>query len=112
MVNITMLLASLIFYQFTLRLLFSGLITAISAFDGTGAGVFVGILLLVIAIGYAVAACGDLLLLSKVRERLQIDLIFDEHQTNFYFTDSSHLSQHRSERGKGATRIYVHFLTE
>ncbi|XP_015513984.1 secretory carrier-associated membrane protein 5 [Neodiprion pinetum] len=43
-----------------------GIIIAIEAFDGTGLGVFIGILLLIIAIGYAVAAVGDILLLSKI----------------------------------------------
>lgn len=49
------------FYYF-----FSGIITAISAFDSSAAGIFVGILLLFIAVGFILAAGGDLLLLTKV----------------------------------------------
>lgn len=43
-----------------------GLITAIYAFKKTAAGIFVGILLLLIAIGFILAAGGDLLLLTKI----------------------------------------------
>ncbi|KAF7408445.1 secretory carrier-associated membrane protein 5B [Vespula maculifrons] len=43
-----------------------GIITAISAFNSTAAGIFVGILLLFVAIGFILAAGGDLLLLTKI----------------------------------------------
>ncbi|XP_014606141.1 PREDICTED: secretory carrier-associated membrane protein 5A [Polistes canadensis] len=43
-----------------------GLITAITAFNSTAAGIFVGILLLLIAFCFIIAAGGDLLLLTKI----------------------------------------------
>lgn len=43
-----------------------GLIVAISMFNSTAKGVFVGLLLLLIAIGFILAAVGDLLLLTKI----------------------------------------------
>ena len=43
-----------------------GIIVAISMFDSTAKGVFVGLLLLIIAVGFVIAACGDLLLLTKI----------------------------------------------
>ncbi|XP_015190402.1 PREDICTED: secretory carrier-associated membrane protein 5 [Polistes dominula] len=43
-----------------------GLITAITAFNSSAAGIFVGILLLLIAFCFIIAAGGDLLLLTKI----------------------------------------------
>ncbi|KAK0180396.1 hypothetical protein PV327_006040 [Microctonus hyperodae] len=43
-----------------------GLIMAITTFDSTGKGTFVGILLLLITICYGIAVGGDLLLLTKI----------------------------------------------
>lgn len=57
---------------------FSGLITALTKFDRTGKGTFVGILLLLIAICYGIAVGGDLLLLTKVNiSYLFFNFIFD-----------------------------------
>jgi hypothetical protein len=39
---------------------------AISVFDGTGGGIAVGILILLVALGFGAAACMDILMLSKV----------------------------------------------
>lgn len=54
---------------------FSGLIKAISSFDGTGKGTFVGILILMIAVAYGIAAAGDLLMLTKVIKKYIIKTI-------------------------------------
>ncbi|XP_076765557.1 secretory carrier membrane protein isoform X2 [Xylocopa sonorina] len=43
-----------------------GIIVAITMFNSTAKGVFVGMLLLFIAICFVLAACGDLLLLTKI----------------------------------------------
>ncbi|XP_034939723.1 secretory carrier-associated membrane protein 5A [Chelonus insularis] len=43
-----------------------GILTAISSFDGTGPGTFVGILVLLIAVCYGIAVAGDILLLTKI----------------------------------------------
>lgn len=43
-----------------------GIIMAITMFDKTPSGIFSGILLLFIALGFILAACGDLLLLTKI----------------------------------------------
>ncbi|XP_015599033.1 secretory carrier-associated membrane protein 5A [Cephus cinctus] len=43
-----------------------GIITAIAAFGSSAGDIIVGILLLLIALGYGIAAAGDLLLLSKI----------------------------------------------
>ena len=51
-------------------LYFSGIIKAIRTFDGTTKGTFVGILILIIAVCYTVAAASDLLLLTKVHQFL------------------------------------------
>lgn len=48
-------------------LFFSGIITAISMFNSSAKGVFVGLLMLFIAICFLLAAGGDLLLLTKVQ---------------------------------------------
>lgn len=45
---------------------YSGIITAMMMFDKSAKGIFVGLLLLFIALGFVLAACGDLLLLTKV----------------------------------------------
>lgn len=47
-------------------LLFSGIITAVSMFDSSARGVFIGLLMLFVAICFLLAAGGDLLLLTKV----------------------------------------------
>lgn len=44
----------------------SGIILAITMFDNTAKGIFLGFLLLLIALCFVLAACGDLLLLTKV----------------------------------------------
>lgn len=44
----------------------SGIITAISMFNSTAKGIFIGLLMLFVAIGFLLAAGGDLLLLTKV----------------------------------------------
>lgn len=43
-----------------------GIITAITTFDSTAKGIIVGLLLLIIALCFALAAAGDLLLLTKI----------------------------------------------
>jgi len=45
---------------------FSGMLTALKAFDKTAAGIAVGIILLIIALCFGATACMDLLLISKV----------------------------------------------
>lgn len=43
-----------------------GIIMAITMFNSSAKGIFIGLLLLLIAIGFVLAACGDLLLLTKI----------------------------------------------
>lgn len=43
-----------------------GFIMAIKQFDGTGGGIFIGLLLLIIAIGYAMCAAADVMMITKV----------------------------------------------
>ncbi|KAF3425886.1 hypothetical protein E2986_01398 [Frieseomelitta varia] len=45
-----------------------GIILAITMFDKTAKGIFVGFLLLLIALCFVLAACGDLLLLTKIHK--------------------------------------------
>jgi hypothetical protein len=42
------------------------MLTAVKTFDSTASGITVGIIVLVIALGFGSAACMDLLLISKV----------------------------------------------
>ncbi|KOX69272.1 Secretory carrier-associated membrane protein 2 [Melipona quadrifasciata] len=46
----------------------NGIILAITMFDNTAKGIFVGFLLLLIALCFVLAACGDLLLLTKIHK--------------------------------------------
>ena len=45
-----------------------GFIMATTQFNKTASGIIVGIFLLIIAIGFAICACGDILMLTKVSD--------------------------------------------
>lgn len=45
---------------------YCGFITAIMQFDSTASGIFVGLLILIIALSFGACAAGDLMMLTKV----------------------------------------------
>lgn len=52
--------------------IYSGIILALKCFDGTGGGITVGVIILLIAVMFGTAAGIDLLLISKVSTKSKI----------------------------------------
>jgi hypothetical protein len=97
------------------NVIYSGIILAVQTFDGTATGIVVGLLILLIAIGFVVAAVADILLISKVKYRFTTNLTlfyYDKYLCRFIASTAvrelrSRRRSKRSRRSWRATSTYA-----
>lgn len=74
---------------------YCGFITALSQFDGTPSGIIMGLFLLCIAISFAICTAGNVMLLTKVINRLFNLFLNSKKKNTFRQTDSFDLQTFR-----------------